>query len=113
MRLYKDRELTSLIDDCITFGIVPVEESKTITVWIQNDSSPKVTGRLVNLIFEVICLNPENDAPIVSEKVEVLKAPEELEPWGVEELILKWSPNVDLEQGLKARLTIKGNKIIG
>jgi len=113
MKIYEDRELQIEISNCFSFGVVPVGESKTITLYIKNDDRPSLTGRLINLKFEVICLDPENDLAIEDEKVLVIDAPSELEIYGSAPLILEWTPNISLEQGLKAKLIITGNKIIG
>lgn len=113
MRLYEDKNLLNPIEDVYSFGIVPVGEYKEVTLWVRNDCSPKATGYLKNLEFTVICLDPQNDAVISSEKIEVVKAPTEMAPMEVAELVLKWEPNIDLEQGLKAKLEIIGQKIIG
>lgn len=113
MKLFEDEKLMIQIEDVYSFGIVSVGESKTVTIWVKNDASPRVTGYLRNLDFTVICLNPLNDTVISSENVEVLEAPKEMHPLAVEPLVLKWKPAVDLEQGLKAQLKITGQKIVG
>ena len=113
MKLFEDEKLMNPIEDVYSFGIVAVGESKTVKIWIHNDASPKMTGYLRNLDFTVICLNPLNDTVISSEKIQILVAPKEMHPLAIEPLVLKWEPCVDLEQGLKAKLEITGQKIIG
>lgn len=113
MKLYTDKKLLNEITDSFSLGIVPVGDSKQVILWARNDASPRVTGYLKNLLFEVTCLDPLNDAPIVSEKIDILEAPKDMAPQAVAKLILEWTPNVDLEQGLKAILTITGQKIVG
>ena len=113
MKLFKDKTLTEEIIDYFSFGIVPVGEVKQETLWLKNDSNPKTTGRLIDLEFEVVCLNPQNDTVIIDERVDILDSPREMAPYAVEPLKLEWTPRVDLEQGLKAKLTIKGKKIVG
>lgn len=113
MKLYTDKLLSELVNDTVSFGIVPVGESKTLELWIKNDSSPKATGLLKNLVFNVQCLNPETEEVIETEKVDILEAPSEMSPYAVAKIILKWEPAIDLEQGLKAKLSISGQKIIG
>ena len=113
MKLYLDEKLTQEIIDCFSFGVVPVGETEQVTIWIKNDDEPKNTGYLIDLKFEVVCVNPLNDAPITDEKIEVIEAPKELSAFAVAPLVLEWTPNIDLEQGLKARLIVTGQKIIG
>lgn len=113
MKLYLDKNLANQIFDDISFGKVPVGESKEITIWAQNNSSPRRTGYLENLTWEVQCLDPETDRVIEEEEVLVTEAPPEMSPMSIGAVTLKWSPNVNLEIGLKAKLLVKGDKVIG
>jgi len=113
MKLYSDNNLSTPIENAISFGVVPVGDTKTLELWLKNDSSPRVTGLLKNLVFNVQCFNPDTDEVIESEKVNVIEAPKEMSPYAVAKIVLEWSPAVDLEAGLKAKLTISGNKVIG
>jgi len=113
MKLFADKNLTKSIDNCFSFGIVPVGETKKITLWVKNDSSPKVTGILKDLEFDVICLDPENETVITDERIIILEAPKEMSQFAVAPISLEWTPNIDLEQGLKAVLNIKAKKIVG
>lgn len=113
MKLFEDKELTQPIEGTFSFGIVPVGETKKVTIWLKNDSSPKVTGYLKNLTFEVKCLDPETENIIETEKINILEAPKHLDAYAIAPLVLEWTPNISLEQGLKAKLCILGQKIIG
>jgi hypothetical protein len=113
MKLYADENLTQEIVDSFSFGIVPVGDTKRVKIWVKNDDNPNVTGYLKNLEFKVTCLDPQLDTVITDEEVKVLEAPQNLSYFAVEPIVLEWTPNVNLEQGLKARLTVTGQKIVG
>jgi hypothetical protein len=113
MKFYRDEQLTDEIVDSFSFGIVPVGEAKNMTIWVKNDDSPNVTGFLQDIQVEVACFNPENDAPITDEKIDILEAPKDMPALSIAPIRLEWVPAVDLEQGLKARISIRAYKIIG
>lgn len=113
MKLFRDRDLKDQIFDCFSFGEVLAGETKEVTLWLLNDASPKRTGHLRDLHFKVHCLDPETDALIDEEKVEVVDAPKEMIPNAVAPITLSWTPSIVWEQYLKAKLTISGKKIIG
>lgn len=113
MKLFEDKATENQIFDHISFGIVPVGEKRELTIWVLNDASPKVTGHLQKLYFNVTCLDPETGVVITEEQIYVLDAPDQMRPKELAPLTLSWTPNVTLEQGLKAKLTISGQKILG
>ena len=113
MKFFEDKAMENRIFDLIDFGIVPVGETKQVNLWVLNDDSPKVTGNLKDLTFRVSCLDPETEKVIEDEEVDVLEAPEIMHKQEIAPLVLSWTPNVTLEQGLKAKLTISGQKVIG
>lgn len=113
MKLFEDKALEKQIFDHISFGVVPVGETKELTIWVLNDDSPKVTGFLKDLHFLVHCLDPETEAVIQDEEVKITEAPKEMRAMEKAPLTMSWTPDVTLEQGLVAKLTISGQKIIG
>jgi hypothetical protein len=116
MQLFNDANLQEPIENgtSFSFGVVPVGETEQKTIWMKNEAvAPKRTGYLKNLEFDVVCLDPTNDTVITDEKVVVLDAPEEMEAYAVAPILFEWTPAIDLEQGLKARLTIRAKKIVG
>lgn len=113
MKLYEDQNLETKIEESFSFGIVPVGETVQKIIYLKNDSDPKPTGKLIELEFLVQCLDPENGTLITDENIDVLDAPQDMEAYAVMPVLLEWTPAIDLEQGLRAKLTIKGKKIIG
>lgn len=113
MKLFEDKAMENQIFDYLSFGVVPVGETKEITIWVLNSDSPNVTGYLRDLTFKVHCLDPETEELIQDEEVKVIKAPTEMNKMELAPLVMSWAPNVTLEQGLVAKLTISGQKVIG
>ena len=113
MKLYTDKELLNQIIGSFSLGIVPVGETIQKTIWIKNDSDPKPTGQLIDIEIDIVCLDPTNDTVITDEHIAILESPDRMDAFAVAPIKLEWCPAIDLEQGLRAKLTIKAKKIIG
>lgn len=99
MRIFKDKDLTQeIVEETFDLGIVSAGDSKEFTYWVANDES----AFLRDLIFSV-----------EHEEVEIIKAPETLNSQEKAELIIKWSPNVTLKEGLKTIIRVKGKELWG
>ena len=99
MKIYKDKKLTEEIEDkTFDLGIVPAGEVKRFSFWIYNNDK----SYLQLLKFSVD-----------HQEVAVIKAPVDLKPEDVGELILEWSPSVTLKQGLKTVLRVSGVELWG
>jgi len=94
MKIYSDEALTIPIT-AIEFGAVQAGDIKDVTVYVKNDS----LAELKNLKFTLD--NPE---------ISIVKAPENLKPWGIDTLIVRWNVKVDLRKGLKAKININAEE---
>jgi len=115
MKLFTDKNLKEPIQDTFTFGIVPVGETVEKTIWLKNEAvePKKATGSLVEMEITVVALDPTNDTVITDERIVIKEAPEAMKEFEIKPIRLEWTPAVDLEQGLKAKLTIRAKKIVG
>jgi len=93
MKILKNNEIVENLD----LGVVSAGESKEFTFQVLNDG----IGYLKELAFMV-------DHP----EVKIVKGPLELNPNEKKELVVKWSPAVDIEEGLKVKLSVEGKKIV-
>lgn len=98
MKIYIDSELRHEIkDDTFDLGIVPAGEVKKFTFYVVNEKSNHVLEKL--------------KFTVKHNEVEVIEAPEKMNPNSSHVLVLQWSPSVTLEEGLKVSLAITGIKL--
>lgn len=95
MKIYKDSALSIEIE-LLDLGIVQAGDSKEYEFYIYNET----VAELVDLSFS-----------IDSKEVEILSYPKTLKSKEKSELKLKYSPSINLKQGLKAILKFKGAEI--
>lgn len=93
MKILKNKKIIEDLD----LGVVSAGESKEFIFEVFNDGK----GYLKELTFKVE--HPE---------VKIIKAPLELNPYEKKEVTIKWSPAVDIEEGLKVKLSVEGKKIV-
>jgi hypothetical protein len=98
MKIFKDKELKKPLEQ-IHFGIVEAGSSKTITVFLFNDTSALLT----DLEFQVRTNLPET--------VEIIDSPSTMEPKSVKPLKLKWSPKAKVKKALKGEIIIRGVEV--
>lgn len=95
MKIYKDVNLTQEIsEDTLDLGTIMAGDTKIYEFYIYNDN-PK--GRLINLEYS-----------INSEEIQVVSSPKELNPKETGKLIINYSPVATIEEGLRAKIKIKG-----
>ena len=92
LEYYKDAELKEKIDGPIDFDVVESGKDKTMKIYIKNVSG----GILSNLKFVVS-----------SSDVTVISSPLGMEKNAIGELVLKWSPPIDLRKGLSTDLSVE------
>ena len=97
MKIFKDPELKDEIK-AINFGIVKTGESKTITVYLLNDSE----GYLRNLVFLF---------PIPPTDLKIEDVPMGINPKQVAKASFKWTPSINFKKALKVPLLIQGDEI--
>jgi len=100
LKFYKDKELTQEIVDnsVLPLGIVQAGESKEFRFWIYNDSK----ASLLDLQFI-----------INNEEIEILDAPKDMAPFSVDELVIKWSPSIDIQDELDTPFKVTGRALFG
>ncbi len=100
LKFYKDKELTQEITDnsVLPLGIVSAGDSKEFKFYVYNDSK----ATLLDLQFIV-----------TNEEVEILEAPKEMAPLSVDELVIKWSPSIDIQDELDAPFRVTGRALFG
>ena len=95
MKIYKDSALSIEIE-LLDLGIVQAGDSKEYEFYIYNET----VAELVDLSFS-----------IDSKEVEILSYPKTLKSKEKSELKLKYSPSINLKQGLKVILKFKGAEV--
>ena len=108
MKLYKDKELTELVDaQTLDLGIGLAGESHEYTFYMYNN----LHAELKSLNFEIKpIVNRDFEKKIASE-LTILESPKEMAPKAISELKFQWNPAVDIKAGLKAQLSINGFEI--
>lgn len=97
MKIYKNKDLKEEIE-VLDLGIVEAGDKKSFTFYVKNDSN----AYLRNMEFMVD-----------HAEVKVLRAPREMFADSSDEIIVEWNPSVNLKEGLKAQLLIKGQELWG
>lgn len=100
MKIYADKEKKQPLD-FIHFGIVKAGDSKTITVYLYNDSKALLT----NLQFQIRKNIPG------AEQIEILDAPVTIQPKSLQPLKIKWSPSRTFKRALEVTLEIIGEEV--
>ena len=95
MKIYKDKTLKEEVE-ILDLGIVEAGTTRKYTYYVYNE----LLAELKDLVFEV-----------EHKDVKLLKSPTTLNPCGIDELILEWTPAVTLKQGLKTTLKIAGKEL--
>lgn len=98
MKLWADAEKTQPLET-ISFGKVEAGKSKTITVYLENDSKAVLT----NLQYEFPNLPPS--------EVLLVEGPVTVQPGEIVPLKLTWKPSLSFRQSLKLDLVIKGEEV--
>ena len=99
IKIYIDKNLTQEIDgDELDLGIVSAGETEKFSFYIANESN----HRFENLQFNV-----------GNKEVKIIDFPKELLSRAVGELILEWTPSIDIIESLKTPIYIKGSLITG
>lgn len=97
MKIYKNSNLTEEVK-ILDLGIVMAGDKKDYEYFIYNDTEAK----LVDLQFN-----------IPNHEIVIKKAPTTLETKSSASLMFTWSPSINLKQGLKVEIQIKGFEIYG
>lgn len=100
MKIYKDKERKEPLK-VIHFGIVKAGESKTITVYLYNESEALLT----NLKFLMRKNIPE------VKQIKILDAPVTIQPKSIHPLKIKWSPSRTFKKALEITLFITGEEV--
>lgn len=95
MKIYKDKSLKEEVK-ILDLGIVPAGETKQFTFYVFNDEN----NTLVDLKFKVD-----------HKEVKIVKAPTKLTYLEIGELVLEWTPSIELKRGLKATLQVEGTEL--
>lgn len=106
MKLYKDEQLTELVDDnvlesdtnSIVLGIVDVGKSEVFDYWLYNDGK----NDLVDIVVSTI-----------NNELEILSYPIQLKAKESSKLSVKWTPSTTVKKGLKANVMFKVSEIVG
>jgi len=98
MKLFKDAMLKEEIE-VLDFGIVEAGSSKTLTIYLYNDTKAVVS----NLSF--------NFGVLPEKSLEIISAPKTIQPGKTDKLVLKWSPTMNFRQALEVPITISGDEV--
>lgn len=108
MKIYKDKDLTELIEtQTIDFGVGLAGESHEYTLYLYNNDSVDMAG----LSFEIKPIVNKAFEKKIAEELKIIQAPKKIASHTVEELKLQWDASVNLKSGLKAELHINGFEI--
>lgn len=100
MKIYADKERKKPLE-VIHFGKVEAGQSKTITVYLYNES----TAILTNLKFLIGKNIPE------ATQVSIIKPPITIQSKKVQSLKLKWSPARTFKKALEIMIVIEGEAV--
>lgn len=108
MKIYKDRELTELVDaQTLDLGVGLADESHDYTFYLHNE----LHADLKNLNFEIKPTVNRAFEEKISSELQILESPKEMASKSIAEIKLQWKPAVDIKSGLKAELHINGFEI--
>ncbi len=107
LQFYKDEDLREEIlpDEPITFGRVKAGKTKIITLYIKNDSKAYIEEILIKT-FPVEKIGKRIVEVTNGERINVVEAPDTLDPYEVDKLVLSWTATIDFEQALLVQLDI-------
>lgn len=97
LKIYEDKELNKPIDEFLFLGKLKAGTKKKYTFYIYNSS--------VNPVEEL-------SFSVEDKEIKILEAPDELQEKSNTEIILEWSPSVDVRQGLKTRLKMEYYEVL-
>jgi hypothetical protein len=107
LKFYKDEELREEIspDALISFGRVKAGETKVVTLYIKNDSKAYIEEILIKT-YPVEKVGNKMVEVTNGEMISIEKAPEILDPYEIDQLVLSWTATIDFEQALLVQLDI-------
>lgn len=97
MKYYTDKVLATEVKS-LKLGIVSAGEKKSFEFYVVNDTK----AYMRDIVFKV-----------AHSEVEVLNAPESLDPGESGRLVLEWFPSVTVEEGLEAQVLVSGRRLYG
>lgn len=100
MKIYEDQEKKKPLN-VIYFGIVKAGGSKTVQVYLYNDSSAMLT----NLEFQIKKNIPE------AKQISIIDPPVTIQPQTFQPLKIKWSPSKTFKRALEIMIIIKGEEV--
>ena len=95
MKLCSDSQGKNVLEQ-LDLGIVQAGELKVYELYIHNDTKAYVTDLHFNVNHK---------------EVEIVKAPESLDPDQSGMLLVEWRPSITLKEGLSTQLQIEGKEI--
>jgi hypothetical protein len=96
MKVYLDSEGNTPLVGAFDFGIVSAGESKKYTFYVKND--------------RMACLR-ELKFDVFHKEVTIVEAPTSLDSNEIQKLVIEWSPDVTVKEGLHTKLQIEGKEI--
>jgi len=104
MKIFEDSTLIKEVIDILDLKIVQAGDTKEKTYYVLNDTPAKI----VDLEFALVSIDTTR---ITDDEIFIVEAPNELHSQGVGELVIKWEASVELEQGIKIGINIKGRRL--
>jgi len=98
MKLFKDRSGKEEIKS-IDFGEVEVGTTKTITIYLKNDSSNSIIKDIV------VKIDPKRN------DLRIIQAPSELKNNEAKPIVIEWKPSLKLRSPLNAKLIINAKEV--
>jgi len=97
MKIYLDKEMKQEVkENTLDLGIVKAGESQRYIFYILNDTKAELLGM---------------EFFVGHKEVKIEEAPKKLDANKSGELILEWSPSIDLKEGLKTSIKISADEL--
>lgn len=111
MKIFLDEDLKNEVENkTMDLGIIDVGDSKEFKYWILNDTKDEL--RRLNYKLRKIDRKTGIVTDEISEEARIIEAPEEMKPHDSAVLIVEYTPEISIDEGLRVQLHVKGKRIV-
>jgi len=111
VRIYKDSEMRDEVENkTMDLGIVDVGDTKEFEYWVLNDTKDEL--KFLKYVLRKIDRETGIVTDEISEEAYVVEAPEEMLPHDSSILIVSYTPEISIDEGLRVQLEIRGKRIV-
>jgi hypothetical protein len=111
VKIFREQDLKDEVENkTIDLGIVDVGDSKEFEYWILNDTKDEL--KFLKYVLKKIDRETGIVTNEISEEAMVEEAPTEMLPHDSSLLIIRYTPEISIDQGLRVQLHITGKRIV-